>query len=128
MGTRTSNRRLDARWTAGNRIALISLLVVAGPLLAVRVAARPLHVGSEIPVDAARVEATRDRINPNTATIASMLRLAGIGPLRADNIVAYRQVYGPNAFRSAEDLMKVYQIGPGILERIRDDLTLPRGD
>ncbi len=58
------------------------------------------------------------RINPNEADWPSLCRLPGIGPARAQAIVAYRQQYrqthGPtaNPFARPEDLAVVEGIGP----------------
>jgi competence protein ComEA len=57
-----------------------------------------------------------NRINPNIATIASMTRLPGIGAVKAEAIVTYRNnFYGTNvearAFRNLNDLQKVKGIG-----------------
>ena len=55
-----------------------------------------------------------NRINPNDAPIASMIRLPGIGLSRATAIVAYREQVGPGqqVFTSCIDLEKVKGIGP----------------
>lgn len=69
-------------------------------------------------------------INPNTAPVASMARLPGIGPSKAAAIVAYRQSFSANegtagAFGDCADLQKVRGIGPktagGICEFLRFD-------
>ena len=58
-----------------------------------------------------------DRVNPNDAPVASLLRLRGIGLSRAQAIVAYRESFGNqgdsrSAFRDCDDLQKVKGIGP----------------
>ena len=58
-----------------------------------------------------------DRINPNDAPMASLVRLPGIGLSRAEAIVAYRENFGNQGdgravFRDCEDLQKVKGIGP----------------
>jgi competence ComEA-like helix-hairpin-helix protein len=58
-----------------------------------------------------------NRINPNIATVASMTRLPGIGAVKAEAIVTYRNnFHGTNvevrAFRNLNDLQKVKGIGP----------------
>jgi len=61
--------------------------------------------------------ALESRINPNNASVASLVRLPGIGIGRAGAIVAYRENLsekmgsGP-AFRNCDDLQKVKGIGP----------------
>ena len=55
-----------------------------------------------------------------------MLRLRGIGPARAGAIIEYRDSHGPNAFRTATDLIRVNGIGPGTIHGIATDLSLPK--
>ena len=55
-----------------------------------------------------------ERINPNTASIASLVRLPGIGRARAMDVIHYRQQHphdGP-VFQSPQDLEKIHGIGP----------------
>ena len=59
------------------------------------------------------------RINPNTASIESMMRLPGIGPSRASDIVEYRRnCVGEKVFGSADDLQAVKGIGPKTVEKM----------
>ena len=65
------------------------------------------------------------RINPNDAPVASMVRLAGIGPARAAAIAAYRDSFGGEdgdgrAFRDCSDLQKVKGIGPKTAESMSE--------
>ena len=57
-----------------------------------------------------------DTINPNTASVASLLRLPGVGPQRAQAIVAYREraeiQQGRPAFRDLNDMGAVPGLGP----------------
>jgi competence ComEA-like helix-hairpin-helix protein len=54
------------------------------------------------------------RINPNTAEAASLVRLPGIGPRRAESIVKYRETADSErpAFRRTVDLENIRGIGP----------------
>jgi len=64
-----------------------------------------------------------EKINPNEATVASLVRLPGIGESRAAAIVAYRESIGENgcrAFEKVEDLQKVRGIGPKTAENISE--------
>ena len=64
-------------------------------------------------------------INPNTAEIASLVRLPGIGPARARDIVEYRnspEVDKP-AFKCASDMENIKGIGPKTVEKIKPYLT-----
>ncbi len=64
------------------------------------------------------------RINPNDAPVASLVRLPGIGIVRAGAIVAYRKDYSENngapAFQNPNDLQKVKGIGPKTVENISE--------
>lgn len=57
-----------------------------------------------------------ERVNPNDAPVASMVRLPGIGIGRAEAIVAYRENLDKEghskAFQNGDDLQKVKGIGP----------------
>jgi hypothetical protein len=65
-----------------------------------------------------------ERINPNEAPVASLMRLPQIGMARARVIVAHRGRTGPRtgqppAFKTADDLQQIKGIGPAIVEDIR---------
>lgn len=55
------------------------------------------------------------RINVNTADVAVLTHLQGIGEKKAQAIIAYRKQNGP--FRSFDDLMEVKGIGPAIIAK-----------
>lgn len=55
-------------------------------------------------------------ININTATVAELTNLPGIGEAKASQIVAYRDANG--AFSSIDDIKKVSGIGDGIFKQI----------
>ena len=61
------------------------------------------------------------RINPNTASAASLVRLPGIGLSRAEAITAYRKKFSESGdvFQSADDLQKVAGIGPKTVQNIK---------
>lgn len=60
-----------------------------------------------------------EKINPNEAQIASLVRLPGIGVSRADAIVVYRNNFiNKAAFRNSDDLQKVKGIGPITVQNI----------
>ena len=62
-----------------------------------------------------------ERININTASVADLTRLPGIGEVKAQNIVDYRTANGP--FIVPEDLIKVSGIGQVTLEGLLDYVT-----
>ncbi|MCR4747206.1 MAG: helix-hairpin-helix domain-containing protein [Clostridiales bacterium] len=65
---------------------------------------------------------TESLININTATAEELETLKGIGPAKAEAIVAYREQNGP--FLSVDDLVNVTGIGEKTLANIRDKITV----
>jgi competence protein ComEA len=64
-------------------------------------------------------------VNVNSADAATLAReLDGIGPVKAQAIVDYRQKNGP--FRAAEDLLKVDGIGQRVLDMNRANIRLDK--
>ncbi len=61
----------------------------------------------------------------NTASYDELLALPGIGPVRAEAIIAYRTEQG--AFERIEQLMNVEGIGPGIFEDLKDLIVIGDG-
>ncbi len=71
-----------------------------------------------IPLDVA----TGELINLNTAAIAELELLPGIGPSTAQKIIDYRLANGP--FATVEEIQNVSGIGPGKLEQVRALVTV----
>jgi len=65
---------------------------------------------------------TDGRVNINTATEAELQTITGIGPARAQAIVRFRDTHGN--FSSVEELTRVPGIADGILNTIRDAVTV----
>lgn len=67
-----------------------------------------------------------DKVNPNTASWASLARLPGIGRVRSQAIVAYRyecrqdEKYGKKVFNEPGDLTKVKGIGPITVANVKE--------
>lgn len=78
------------------------------PLLAALVLLPTLAWGSQVDLNSA-----------DAATLARALK--GVGPARAEAIVAWREAHGP--FRSPEDIVLVQGIGERVLEDNREILT-----
>jgi competence protein ComEA len=67
--------------------------------------------------------ATAAMVNLNTADAATLQReLLGIGQVKAEAIVAYREAHGN--FASVDELLEVKGIGAAILEKNRDKLSI----
>lgn len=63
-----------------------------------------------------------DLVNINTADVALLCTLPGIGESRAEDIIAYRDANGP--FRSCDAIMSVPGIKAGIYEEICNRITV----
>ena len=66
----------------------------------------------------------QERVNPNEASVASLMRLPQVGASRARAIVTHRERAGlqagrPPAFKTADDLQQIKGIGPAIVEDLR---------
>ena len=64
-----------------------------------------------------KAKAEAGKININTATQAQLATLPGIGPKRAEAIIANRP------YSSPEEITKVHGIGPKIYEALKDKIT-----
>lgn len=61
--------------------------------------------------------AVSGRINVNTANVAALTALKGVGEKKAQAIVAYRREHGP--FNSLDQFEEVPGIGPALIENNR---------
>ena len=61
-------------------------------------------------------------VNINTADVAALCTLPGIGESRANDIIAYREENGP--FDSCEDIMNVAGIKTSVYNKIKDKITV----
>ncbi len=110
---------------------LVALALILAVLLLPRpYQGRPVPAGDLPPlvtrpaVFAAPAQAPLDL---NTVSPEQLQTLPGIGPTRAQSIVDYRTANGP--FQSVEELAAVDGIGAGILDQVRDFITvLPQED
>ena len=63
-----------------------------------------------------------DRVNINTADMASLMALPGIGETYAQRIIDYHERNGP--FQTVEEIQEVEGIGEKIFEEIRDRIVV----
>lgn len=89
------------------RLSLIAGLLIAG-----------LCIATRVPV----ASADDKLVNLNTASAAELSDLKGIGQVKAQGIVAYREKNGP--FKSVDDLRQVSGIGEKLLENLRPHVTV----
>ena len=61
-------------------------------------------------------------VNLNTATVAELDAVNGIGPSKASAIVEYRSKNGP--FKSVDDLQNVKGFGKKSIDKLRPELTV----
>lgn len=61
-------------------------------------------------------------VNLNTADVAALMTLPGIGESRAKAIISYREQYG--AFAQIEDIMKISGIKQAAFSKIKDKITV----
>ncbi|WP_338433857.1 helix-hairpin-helix domain-containing protein [Ligilactobacillus saerimneri] len=62
------------------------------------------------------------KVNLNTASKDDLTKLTGIGPKKAEQILAYRQEHG--AFKSIDEIKQVSGIGEKTFTSIKDQLTI----
>lgn len=67
-------------------------------------------------------DAAGGMVNINVADESTLTTLTGIGPVLAERIVAYRETNG--SFQSIDALSEVQGIGPNLVDRLRDQVTL----
>ena len=61
-------------------------------------------------------------VNLNTADVAALMTLPGIGESRANAIISYREQHG--AFAKIEDIMKISGIKQAAFSKIKDKITV----
>lgn len=61
-------------------------------------------------------------VDINTATVAQLESVNGIGPKKAEAIVEYRKKNGP--FKSVDDLENVKGLGKASIEKMRGEISV----
>ncbi len=81
---------------------------------------------SEALDDVVEIVVNRVGVDLNTASVALLTHVAGIGPKLAERIVAYRDEHGP--FKSRSELKNVPGLGPKAFEQAAGFLRIREGD
>jgi hypothetical protein len=123
--------RAPELWTAKQRRAIVILLAAILIYLTIRLIRNPVYVADPQPRDGPRAAELADRIDPNTADVATLAALPMIGQRRAQDIVEYRERFvaqnpGKRAFTRVEDLLRIKGFGTAMIEHVRPYLTFPR--
>jgi len=100
----------------------INLVALLADSQKVNIPSKPLPTSNESAVES-KVEQANVAfpIDINSATQVELESLPGIGPKTAQAIIAYREENG--FFKTVEDLIKVPNIGPVTLSKLRDLVT-----
>ncbi|HIQ79260.1 MAG TPA: helix-hairpin-helix domain-containing protein [Candidatus Scatomorpha intestinavium] len=61
------------------------------------------------------------KIDINSASAETLTLLPGIGEVRAEAIISYREAHG--GFKSVDELLEIDGIGPAILEGLEEYIT-----
>lgn len=62
------------------------------------------------------------KVNLNTASKEEIMTLSGIGEVKADSIIRYREEHG--GFQSVEDIKKIEGIKDGVFNKIKNQITI----
>ena len=79
-------------------------------------------LGEEVQTEAAEPDEASGLVNINTADVAALCTLPGVGEAKAADIIAWREANG--GFECCEDIMKVSGIKTAMYEKIRDKITV----
>lgn len=124
MGTRQNSlKKIAANTVVTLFIALLVLPeVIAAPTTINHCAVSPQAAYAALVQQQQQANKQTTLININTADVATLMQLQGIGVKKAQQIVAYRKQHG--AFTSIEALTNVNGIGEKTLANIRHRLTV----
>ncbi len=77
---------------------------------------------SQAQTESGSAEAAGGKVNINTATKEELMTLTGIGEVKADAIIRYRQEQG--SFQKPEDLKNIDGIKDGVYQKVKDQITV----
>lgn len=81
-----------------------------------------ISAGSFVLPEAAKGADTADKVNINTADVAALTNLNGIGQSRAEAIIAWREENG--RFSSIEEIKNIDGIADKTYEKLKDQITV----
>lgn len=124
-------------WQRGLTVAALALVMVvsgvvwlspraaiAGPKALPGAAAPkpPPHGGDDDSAPPRGKKAVTGKLNLNTATADQLMMLPGVGPSKAERVVAWRGKHGP--FKRVQDLRKVKGFGYKTLKKLEPNLDV----
>lgn len=75
-----------------------------------------------VPASKNEAAAAGGRVNLNSASKEELMTLSGIGEVKADAVIRYREEHG--GFQSVEDIKKIEGIKDGVFNKIKDQITI----
>jgi DNA uptake protein ComE-like DNA-binding protein len=122
--------RFDFSWAQPDQVSLLILLLMGSTLLAIAAARGWVDTSELARFDSSRVEAASQKVDPNTASLASFRRLPDVGPLTSAAFIEYRQAASrqPQSrplFLTPADLDSVPYLGPLTIEQFAPYLVFP---
>lgn len=116
-------------WTASQRRALAAIVLAGATAVSALLLARPSTISDPQPIAPPLAGDLADRIDPNLAPADRLAVLPGLGPVKAQAIVRYRDTSNRQpAFRSASDLTRVHGIGTVTANNLAPYLTFPSSE
>ena len=134
-GTKESEPKgpIPPPWTASQRSVLVGLLLILATYISVRYWFNRQYVSDPQPAVPSRFDELADRIDPNTADVATLAALPTIGEKRAKDIVGYREKFERDGrkglpFERLEDLLKIQGIGAATIAQLKPFLLFPQSN
>jgi hypothetical protein len=130
MGDTEDNTDRSLPWSIIHRRALLVIFSAVLVYLVYVTMRDRVYVPDPLPPRSPLADRLADRIDPNTADVATLAALPGLGEKRAMAIVAFREKVqqrepGAIAFQGEFDLLKIRGIGAAMVENLRPYLMFP---
>jgi endonuclease III len=124
-----NNDHKSLPWRPSHRRALLIVFTTVLIIATVIAARHRQYVPDPLPLRSPLADQLADRIDPNTADIATLAALPSLGERKAAAIVAFREKVqqrepGAVVYRSLDDLLKVRGIGVAMVANLKPYLTL----